>query len=48
MNDNDGRGARALPPCDIRIGQHGDYRYGFPEVRLGIIPGGSGTQRLSR
>ncbi|RJP21425.1 MAG: enoyl-CoA hydratase/isomerase family protein [Deltaproteobacteria bacterium] len=34
--------------CDIRIGERGDYRYGLPETRLGLIPGGGGTQRLSR
>jgi enoyl-CoA hydratase len=34
--------------CDIRIGQHGDIRYGNPEIRVGVIPGAGGTQRISR
>ena len=34
--------------CDLRIGQHGDFRYGNPEVRVGVMPGAGGTQRISR
>jgi len=34
--------------CDLRIGQHGDFRYGNPEVRVGAMPGAGATQRVSR
>jgi len=34
--------------CDLRIGQHGNFRYGNPEVRAGVIPGAGGTQRITR
>lgn len=46
--DTMGFGLELSLACDFRIGEDGDYRYGFPEVRLGVIPGGGGTQRLSR
>src|SRR5258708_6564993 len=34
--------------CDLRIGQHGNFRYGNREVRAGVIPGAGGTQRITR
>lgn len=46
--DTMGGGQEMALACDIRIGERGDYRYGQPEVTLGIIPGAGGTQRLSR
>src|SRR3982074_2464633 len=33
---------------DLRIGQPGDFGYGNPEVRAGVIPGPGGTQRVTR
>jgi enoyl-CoA hydratase len=46
--DTMGGGFELSLSCDIRIAATGDHRFGFPEVKLGIIPGGSGTQKLSR
>lgn len=43
-----GGGFELCLSCDIRIAHSGDHRFGLPEVKFGIMPGGSGTQRLSR
>jgi enoyl-CoA hydratase/carnithine racemase len=43
-----GGGFELTLACDQRIGQRGDFRYGNPEVRVGVMPGAGGTQRISR
>jgi enoyl-CoA hydratase/carnithine racemase len=42
-----GGGLELALACDFRICAE-DARFGLPEVLLGVIPGGGGTQRLPR
>jgi enoyl-CoA hydratase/3-hydroxyacyl-CoA dehydrogenase len=42
-----GGGLELALACDIRIA-HTNTQFGFPEVGLGLIPGGGGTQRAPR
>lgn len=43
-----GGGLELALVADRRIACEGTYNLGFPEARLGVIPGLGGTQRLSR
>jgi enoyl-CoA hydratase/carnithine racemase len=42
-----GGGLEIALACDVRIAAE-DTQLGFPEVTLGLLPGGGGTQRLPR
>jgi len=43
-----GLGAEFAWACDFRVMADGDFFIGQPEVLLGIMPGGGGSQRLPR
>jgi enoyl-CoA hydratase/carnithine racemase len=42
-----GGGLEIALACDLRVA-HVDAQLGFPEVNLGLLPGGGGTQRAPR
>jgi len=43
-----GGGFELTLACDIRIAEEGDYEMGLPEIKVGILPGAGGTQKLAR
>lgn len=43
-----GGGLEIALACDLRFVAEGRYRFGLPEIKLGLMPGDGGTQRFTR
>ena len=43
-----GGGVELAFACDLRFAEDGDYKFGMPELTLGVMPGEGGSQLLGR